>query len=241
MANLDRLIQSITHIFKAFAYVVANPFVWKYIVIAILTNCVVFIISIIFVTSFVNSVVSDLVFRLNVQFLIDNSGIVGIFSFLLSLIFSVLIFTTLSSIANSPVYAHLAENIANREGIPVLIRRNLIQEIFYSLGFEFKKLSLNLLILLISLPLHFVPVVGSIIYFVLNISQIIIITGLDLFEPILSKQNLKFRSKISIVLSRPFLFWPYLLICGLLSSIPVVNIFVIPICIVGAIKLYNEK
>lgn len=162
---------------------------------------------------------------------------------LVSILIALLLFSSLSSIVNAPVFGSLAEKLTARflqpssENVPI----NYWQSMLWALGFECKKLALGVLFLVFTFGLNFIPGIGSVFFLIINFLQLIVLTGLDMFEPAHTLQGLSFRRRLQNLTSNPALYWPFLVIAGLLGSIPVLNIFTNPISIVAAILLQSRS
>lgn len=236
-------IKSITIIWSAFIFILKRPSYWKYIILSILVNITVFFGTItLLVVGF-----SSLLLKIQDWTSFDlNTG----FDVLLIVLFvivavylTVLIFTTVSSIFNSPIYDALTDRILEEYNVenlkPYYGYLDFAVTTYNSLKFEIKKLIVSLTFFIFTLILNAIPAVGNGIFVVTKYMNIIIMNGLDIMDPALTRNHVRFRSKVRFIIENPAL-WPYLIIAGTLNGIPVVNIFTIPLTIVSATMLYVE-
>ena len=236
-----------TLLLKSFAqsrkYVSENPWIWKYILLAICTNIVVF---------FGTALVVWLIFFGGFNLIIDSLGLQlpGIVTFFLSvvlwvasLVVTISIFSIVSSIANAPVYGHMTERIIQEKSEYLIIEQSIgnWESMRLTASLEIKKLVLNIVILLVSSTINIVPVIGSVLFILINVLQLIVITGVDIFEPILMYKKLPFRKKLSLFNQNIFLYWPFLIITGVVIAIPVVNIIALPFFQIAAIFVYINR
>jgi CysZ protein len=235
--------KSISALFRGISYVRTNRWIWNYIYTAILLNLLVFIGMVILLAQTVVSFVDWLL----VTFSLDAGSTVYVFiqilGTLLALFIGVVLFSTLSSIVNAPVYSIMTDRLIKEKGgisHTSYKERGAIAEIFLAIGLEIKKLILIISIFIMTLLFNILPGIGQVVFILINGLQLILITGIDLFEPLVAKKQLTFRRKVIHIIRNPLKFWPFLLVAGAICAVPVVNIVTIPICIVAAVLTYSE-
>jgi CysZ protein len=235
--------KSISALFRGISYVRTNRWIWNYIYTAILLNLLVFIGMVVLLAQTVVSFVNWLL----VTFSLDAGStvyvIIQVIGTLLALFIGIILFSTLSSIVNAPVYSIMTDRLLKEKGginHTSYKERGAIAEIFLAIGLEIKKLILIISIFIMTLLFNILPGIGQVIFILINGLQLILITGIDLFEPLVAKKRLTFRSKVIHIIRNPLKFWPFLLVAGAICAVPVVNIVTIPICIVAAILTYSE-
>jgi CysZ protein len=228
---------------KGLRYILSNSWVWKYIFMAIISNLIIY-----FVLVFGSFKTANFVVNFILTYFENFSDNILIFNFLNFLIwacFLVLItqiFGGISSIINAPIYSILTTKIMQKETLEISNSdNNFLKEIWLTFIFELKKLIFCLLILILLFATNTIPVLGSLIYLLLITLQLIFSSGLDVFEPYHLLQKYNFRQRLKAINSSPALYWPFLLICGVLGSIPFLNIVLTPISIVGACKLIKQE
>jgi CysZ protein len=230
---------------KGVAYILKNKWVIKYIALAVFLNILTFIALIAF-SFWISSSFSDFILSV---FTDNQNGVLSGLQFLLGLIFWMIsifvfiqLFAAISSIVNAPVYSVLTSKVIEKEFPEVdFPKSSIFTEIWLALLFEIKKLSISFSFLIFSLILNLIPFVGSVVFFILNLFQLLLLSGLDVFEPYHSLNRFRFRRRIAEVISRPLLYSPFLLICGFIASIPILNIFLIPVSIVSATQFVKVK
>lgn len=237
------LATSFTALFRGIGYFLRNRWTWKYVAIVIFINIIAFVLTI-WLLFFIFGSVIDWTFGL---FSIDPQGVtsivVSIIAGILAVLAVILVFTSISSILNAPIYSLLTEALLKRESQYILDsypHRGLLGEIYYAIGLEINKYVVIVWIFIATLLFNVLPVVGQILFVIATILQLIIITGIDLFEPLIAKFRLRFWDKVKFILSRPFRYWPFLIVAGFLSSIPIINIITIPLSIISAITTFKE-
>lgn len=242
MSKIKRILSSLAFLKKGFIYCKNNKIIWKYILIAIFFNLIAIIFSVIFIGSLLNFIFNLFITYTNIEITSGWYMFIGFILFLPAITLAFVLFGLISSIANAPVYGHLSgfiiKDLYKNKSI---VDKTFVQDIMASIKFEVKKVLLSILIVLITLPVNLIPVIGTFIYFLINGLQIIVFAGLDMMEPILSRGNYSFRLKIKFIFNKPFDFWPYLLITGFLYNVPVLNIFLIPIFMVGSTLMYMSS
>jgi len=234
-------LQSLGAIFTGVKFFLQTPLVWSYVFVAVLLNILSVILTVLIVVFGLTLTVNFIVTALQVSVAPAVAMIVYVLIILLGILVAALLFNILSSIVTAPIYGKLAEVMTIREfGEHLGPSQSVWQELILSISFQAKKSVLIFGFLLLSLPLNLIPSIGQVAFLLINLTQLVLITGLDLYEPILNRQKLNFRGKLAYILARPTELWPFLLISGLVCSIPIINILTIPICTVAAI-LYSRR
>lgn len=234
---------STTALFQAIIYTVTNRWIWKYIFAAILINIIIFV-SIASLFYFFVDYVLDYIFNfLTVDTWVKKFGfLLQIIIWLPGLFLFGFIFNTLSAILNSPIYSSLTEKVIEKEfGPDTLTNSSILNNILDTVRFELKKICLILIFFFSTSILNLVPFVGSIIFILVNWLLVSILFGLDIFDPYHGLKNFSFRRRLLEFSKRPFLYFPYSLGSVILSSIPLLNIFITPVSIVGAALIAKEK
>ena len=234
MMNLEYILKSIRYTFK-------NNWVFKYIGISTLIHIFLFIL-----TLCITSTLSVTLFSfLNEQTKLNiNGNVLSVFSGVLGVLLGGVIiyyvYRFFSSLINQIVYVQMIPRIYKEVYKEELPHRTFTEDFIASLKYEFKKLIVILLIAILSFFLNLIPGIGNALYIALNFFQIIVITGLDSFEPSLIKLNLRFRDKLKEIVKRPRELWVFLLVIGFLGNIPIVNILLIPINIIASTFVAKE-
>ena len=164
-------------------------------------------------------------------------GLVFLVRFLLGIILLVLtgfILVQFGVILGAPWYGKLSEKLEKlRTGTVCIIEVGIISDIWRTILFEIKKLVLVILIALPLFLLNFVPIVGTLLSTVVGIAITAIIICLDFFDSILERRRLQFRQKLKVIWKSLPESAGFALVCFLLISIPLVNLFTIPLCVGG--------
>lgn len=220
---------------------VKNKWIQKYIGLAICLNALVFIVLIflsVWFSNFITNIIQNYLTNTNGFLLLT----INFFLWLIIVVFIIQIFGAVTSVVNSPVYSILTSKIIEKEFPHVTFpQSNFALEIYNALIFELKKLLLSGVIIFLSFFINIIPIIGTILYFFILVLQLIFITALDTFEAFHSLKKLSFRNRLSQVCLQPCKYWPFLAISGLIGSIPLLNIFLLPVSIVGACELMKNE
>lgn len=237
---IEQIFKSILFYFKGWLYTFKNPWIFKYIVLAIFLNILIFLglASLVFwLATLVSQWLANFVGM-------NNFWLIGLLGLLLGFwLLSILsnFFVSLSSIANAPVYSALTSEILRREFAELQsTKEGIVKTLFLAFGFECKKLFLSFLFLLLTSLLNLIPFLGSLLFVFCNLLALILVTGLDVFEPYHTYRKLSFRDRIENILRFPFLYFSFLLLCGFTYNLPLLNIVLIPLSIPGAVYLMKE-
>ena len=98
-----------------------------------------------------------------------------------------------------------------------------------------------LLVYAIALPLHLVPVIGSFLYFVLTMYFTFYVICFEFLDYSFEKHRMSYRQKRSAVLGKKGLFIGYGFSVFLFMLIPLVNLLVTPVAVIGATMMYCEE
>lgn len=167
---------------------------------------------------------------------------------LILLLFIVLGFVLLQfgSILGSPFYGQMSEKIelmrsGQLEKPESLGAGAIFIDIWRAVLFELKKL---LLLACIGLPLllcNFIPGVGTLIATSGGIVLASLLVCLDMFDAPLERRRLKFRQKLSIVWRGLPASGSFALACFFLVSIPLMNLFAIPVCVASGTLFFCDR
>lgn len=249
-----------TYPFKALITFIKNPRLIKYIAIPILVNIVVAIALysglLFFGLQFVNDVQSDITLWLNqlinslpewLGFLtIMVSGLIVVVRFLLIVILLIatgFVLTQFGVLLGAPWYGQLSEQLEKlRTGKVELIELNIVSDLGRAILYEFKKL---VLIALVGIPLilvNFFPGVGTAMSSIGSFTLTTVIVCMDFLDSCLERRRFSFRQKLSIVFRSLPASGSFSLVCLGLISIPLVNLFTIPLCVAsGTLFICDRK
>lgn len=243
------LVTGATYPLKTLKTFSRNPQLWQYIAIPILINLVLagFLYSalLFFGWQVVDEVRADLSAWLQqiivtlpqwlsfLQYILI--GIIYLIKFVLILILFIatgFVLMQFGVLLGAPWYGQLSEQLEKlRTGKLEIVEVNIFQDLGRALLFEFKKLGL---IVLVGIPLsilNFFPGVGTLISTIGSVTLTGLIVCLDFFDSPLERRRLKFRQKLGVVGRSLPASASFGLVCLGLISIPLVNLFTIPICV----------
>lgn len=242
-------IDGATYPFKALITFINSPSLIKYIAIPIVVNIVVAIALysglLYFGWQIVDGVQSDL--TLWFDRLIDNlpqwlsflaygvSGLIVVVRLLLIIVLFIatgFLLTQFGVLLGAPWYGQLSEQLEKlRTGKVELIELNIVSDLSRAILYELKKLVLIALIGIPLLLINFFPGVGSVVSTIGSLCLTTTIVCMDFLDAYLERRRLKFRQKLSIVFKNLPASGSFGLVCLGLISIPLLNLFTIPLCV----------
>jgi CysZ protein len=148
-------------------------------------------------------------------------------------------------VLGAPWYGQLAERLEEIvTGRPMpstkLTAGSVARDIWRALQFELKKLLLTLAIGLPSLLLNLIPVAGTIMATVVAVALGALIACLDFFDAPLERRRMRFRAKLGLVRRTLPASAGFGLLAAFLSSIPLLNLLAIPLCVAAGTMLVLE-
>ncbi len=236
---------SILSIFESIGFVLAHPRIWIYVLAPIFINFVVFIFSIFLFFEIFESI-NDWGFLRSIfekiavlEYVLDTIWII------VSLIISYLIFINLSMTIGSPFYGEIAEIAMEELNVPYIdetktIFRQAYFDLKRSIDFEIKKIVLSLLLLIITFPINLMPIFGPLVYGIINFLFAISMSSLDFFDCTLERMRLNFKTKYKFILDNYYVSAPFGFITLTLTSIPIINLVVMPFLTISAVKIYSR-
>lgn len=236
------LITGFTYPFRALAMINRTRSLWRYVVIPILINIVVGVLvyaGLLFAGfRAIGTTTADLpvAFQVILQILL-GIGLLIILGFLL---------VRFGVVLGSPWYGQLSEHLEQ-----VYTGRKLPEEpagvhtiardIGRALLYELKKLVLVIAVGLPLLLLNFLPGFGSLLATVGGVALGVTIACLDFLDPPLERRRLRFRDKLGVIRRTLPTSASFGLICFGLITIPLLNLFSIPLCITAGTLFFCDQ
>lgn len=158
------------------------------------------------------------------------------------LIIAGFILSQLGVILGAPWYEKLSEKLEK-----ILLGHLVLQEVSFgaeirrSIAFEAKKLVLLLGIGAPSLFLNVFPGLGSLAATAVGVTLTATLACLDFLNPPLERRRLSFRAKLGLIGRSLPASAGFGLSCLVLVSIPVLNLFTIPLCILAGTLFFSER
>ena len=163
------------------------------------------------------------------------SGLIIFIRFLLIVVLLIatgFLLTQFGVLLGAPWYGQLSEQLEKlRTGKVELIELNIVSDLTRAILYELKKL---LLIALVGIPLlaiNFFPGIGTLVSSIGSIALTTTIVCMDFLDSCLERRRLKFRQKLKTVFSSFPASGSFGLVCLGLISIPLLNLFTIPLCV----------
>lgn len=152
------------------------------------------------------------------------------------------IFLQFGVILGAPWYGQLSEQIEKfRLGRVEVVEVHIFQDIWRAILFELKKIALWLAIALPLLLLNFIPGLGPPIASLGGILLTATIACLDFLDGPSERRRFSFRKKLSLVLKTLPASGSFSVVCWILSSIPLVNLVTIPICVASGTLFWCDR
>ncbi len=161
---------------------------------------------------------------------------------LMLLIICYFIFVIAGSIITAPFNENLSLIIEEKTtGMKSDYNPGFIKDISNSMGAELKKISFYIAILFVIFLLGVIPIIGSILSVVLGTVFSFFYNALDFIDYPMTRRYYTLRQKIKIVYSKFPLSMGFGCTAFLLMFLPVINVFLKPICVAGGTALFFEK
>lgn len=238
-----------TYPFKALITFIRNPELIKYIAMPIAVNIVVAIALysglLYFGWQIVDGVEADLTSWLN-QFIANLPQWLGILTYIASgliaiarlvliiilLIATGFILTQFGVLLGAPWYGQLSEKLEKlRTGKVELIELDIASDLGRAILYELKKLVLIALVGIPLLAINLFPGIGTLISSIGSFALTTTIVSMDFLDSCLERRRLKFRQKLKVVFANLPASGSFGLVCLGLISIPLINLFTIPLCV----------
>ncbi|MEM9272963.1 MAG: EI24 domain-containing protein [Cyanobacteria bacterium P01_F01_bin.143] len=163
------------------------------------------------------------------------SGLILLLQFLLTITLFVatgFILTQFGVLLGAPWYGELSEKLEKiRTGNVEIIEVSLAKDLSRAILYELKKI---VLMIIVGIPLSIMnlfPGIGTLIVAAGWFSLTTAIIGLDFMDSALERRRLKFRRKLKLMINNLPASASFALVCFFLISIPLINLFTIPLCV----------
>jgi CysZ protein len=142
----------------------------------------------------------------------------------------------------APWYGKLSEQLEKlRTSQLQIVEVGIVRDISRAILFELKKLVLIAGIGLPLLLLNFAPGIGTVVAAVGGITLAAMIVGIDFLDAPLERRRLHFREKLGIVVRSLPASASFSLVCLGLVSIPLLNLFTIPLCVASGTLFFCDR
>jgi CysZ protein len=243
------LITGATYPLRALRTFHRNPQLWQYVIVPMLLNFVIAIFLytglLLFGWQIVEQVQVDLSGWLEqaivnlpewlniIEYILV--GIIFIIKFLLVLILLIatgFVLMQFGVLIGAPWYGQLSEKLEIiRTGKLEIIEVNIFRDLGRALLFELKKIVLIALVGIPLLILNLFPGIGTLLSTIGSVALTCLIVCLDFFDATLERRRLRFRQKLKVVGRTLPASASFGLVCLGLISIPLLNLFTIPLCV----------
>ena len=154
-------------------------------------------------------------------------------------IVSVLLFGIIGAAIAGPFSGPLSEAVERRErerrGLPPMpaTSRSILTDVTRGLAYALGRLFLFLLVYPLIFALQLIPGAGQILFTVLAFLYSCFVLSVDFSDPVLDRYVDTFRQKLAWVWRRKGLYLGFGAGCVVLMLIPIVNLVMIPVCVVA--------
>lgn len=142
----------------------------------------------------------------------------------------------------APWYGKLSEQLEKlRTSQLQIVEVGVVRDISRAILFELKKLVLIVGLGLPLLLLNFAPGIGTVVAAIGGITLAAMIVCLDFLDAPLERRRLRFRQKLGIVTRSFPATASFSLVCLGLVSIPLLNLFTIPLCVASGTLFFCDR
>ena len=253
------LITGATYPLRALITFGRNPRLWKYIAIPILVNLVVAIALYSGLLLFGFNIVEDV--TLDISRWLDSvvaslptwlgfleyttvgiAFLLRIFVILLLLIATGFLLTQFGVLLGAPWYGQLSEQLEKKiTGKVEIIEINILHDLGRAILFELKKLVLIAGVGIPLLLLNLFVGIGTVGSTIGSVGLTVVITCLDFLDAPLERRRLAFRQKLKLVFHSLPASASFGFVCLTLISIPLLNLFTIPICVASGTLFFCDR
>lgn len=238
MNKLSNTISSFTYLPKAFTYLLSRPKLYPYLALPLFLNLILTtLLSVIIFNALSGFITSLLSFNIltSISYIDD---IINVVSFVVTFIISAYLSLSLAIIIQAPFNGMIAEKIFEEKGVSDNVNLSVLKMIIYdikrSIKYEIQKLLLTASILMLTLLLNLIPVIGNILFVMINSISAYIFNLVDVFDPAYSRFDYSLKTKIvqsikSIERTAGIGIPLYFVI-----NIPIVNFLLLPIVFTGS-------
>ncbi|MDY7015393.1 MAG: EI24 domain-containing protein [Cyanobacteriota bacterium] len=152
------------------------------------------------------------------------------------------IFLQFGTILGAPWYGQLSEQMEKfRTGRVEIVEVHVLQDVGRAILFELKKIVLWLAIALPLFVFNFLPGIGPAIASLGGMTLTATIACLDFLDGPSERRRFSFRKKLRLVVQTLPASASFSVACWILSSIPLINLVTIPICIASGTLFWCDR
>ena len=169
-------------------------------------------------------------------------GVLRLVLILVLLLLTGFIFLQFGVLLGAPWYGKLSEELERiKTGQVTVIEVGVAKDISRAVLYELKKLGLTIAVIVPSLLLNFFPGVGTAIASVMGIALGATIVCMDFLDAAVERRRPSFRQKLGIIWKSLPASGAFGLVCLGLVSIPLVNLFAVPLCVAGGTLFFCDR
>ncbi len=159
---------------------------------------------------------------------------------------AVLLFGVIGGAIAGPFSGPLSQRVESierdRRGLPQvqIPERGMLADIWRGLVYAIGRLIIFLLVYPLIFLLQFIPGAGQILFTILALLYSAFVLSVDFSDPILDRKLDTFREKLRYILDRKARSLGFGLGCVILLLVPIVNLVMIPVCVVAGTVVWVE-
>ena len=238
-SRLTDIVYSFKVISLSFVYILTRPRLYIFILLPFVLNLIGFFVFFGLVFNFIfdyfNNLTDLLEFDTQVEQIIDT--VLDILGFLISLIVSGYFLNTIALIVQSPFNTYIVEMMLAQNGYKKQSSNNffsgLLVELVRATKFELIKLLLIVMAFVITFVLNFIPLVGGILYLLINSIIIFLLNLLDLLDPTYNVKGMGVLSELKFTIGNLRNYFGLGLLAYIVWGIPFINFFLMPYLYLG--------
>ncbi|MBX7150777.1 sulfate transporter CysZ [bacterium] len=237
-------LKGIHYPFSAIRFIAHHPNLGKFIIIPFIINVLLFLAGLIFFISNIDSLLqivpkNDAWYFAILYYLLATLLVASF------LIVTFYVFTVIGNMIASPFNSVLSERIEelqfNNKTDQSFNFKLIIRDAYRAVMTECKRLLLFICIFIPIFILNFIPVIGQALYFILMLVFTAWGLSFTFMDYAMERKIVSFRLKVQILASRKSLMLGFGSMCFLFGLIPILNLFLIPVCVTaGTLIYFNE-
>ena len=233
-SGLNDIVYPFKVISLSFVYILTRPKLYIFILLPFVLNLIGFFVFFGLVFNFIfdyfNNLTDLLEFNAQIEQVIDT--VLGILGFLISLIVSGYLLNTIALIVQSPFNTYIVETMLAQNGHKKQSSNNffsgLLVELLRATKFELIKLLLIVMAFVITFVLNFIPIVGGILYLLINSIIIFLLNLLDLLDPAYNVKGMSVLSELKFTIGNMKNYFGLGLLAYIVWGIPFINFLLMP-------------
>ena len=243
---IQSFLKGFSYLFKGFQFLLRHKNLWKGALLPIVISIIFFITSFFSLIHYLN-IFEPKISKLIAQYLIDWAfisyilyTIVWIISFILAF-FITLLFSTLITSPFNDWLSEKTEIFKSGKSVSFPFSwRGILKNTVFTVTSEYKKIIFFVSIELMLILLHFIPVIGSLLYFIISPLVVFLFLSFEYMDYSMGRQKLDLHQKWRWIFSNFSLCLGFGCAISAFLFVPLTFFIIIPSAVIGATLLYVE-